>query len=248
MYLTILGTDSPFPHKGRATLGYLVGQGDTALLLESGCGISRRLVEEGLLHRISAVVLSHLHYDHCADLPAVVLGATLGSGRAEPLPVYLPPGESERLRQWLDACGFDFVLDYLTLQELVYGRAVMIGDLRITMHPARHGLPGGIIAAEADGKRLVYSGDTGDCPSLREALRDADLALLEVSALPAEQASAKGHLPASELGALAAAAGARQLVLTHLSFGTDPDAVAAVVARDFGRPVSVANEGDVFHL
>ncbi|MGE5551474.1 MAG: MBL fold metallo-hydrolase, partial [Bacteroidota bacterium] len=109
MELTILGVNSPYPRNGRATLGYLVRQGETRLLLDSGCGVHRRLSEAGLLGMVDGVVQSHLHYDHCADLPAVVLGATIGQGKSGPLPIHLPPGEGRRLHEWLTACGFTFI-------------------------------------------------------------------------------------------------------------------------------------------
>ncbi|MGE5528480.1 MAG: MBL fold metallo-hydrolase [Patescibacteria group bacterium] len=246
MELMILGVNSPYPRDGRATLGYLVRHGGTNLLLEAGCGIYRRLLEEGLLPGVSAAVMSHLHYDHCADLPAVALGATVGQGRGEPLPVYLPPGEFQRLRSWLGACGFDFVLEHIYVAELPYGAPVAVGGLELVMRPAGHSLPAGIVTVAAGGRRLVYTGDTRDCPALREALRGADLVLAEAASLPPARAVEKGHLPAGLLGELAREAGAGELIVTHFMQGSDPEALAAEASRSFGRPARMASPGQVY--
>ena len=241
MELTVLGVNSPYPHGGRATLGYLVEQGESRLLLDSGFGIYRRLAEEGLLAKITGVVLSHLHCDHAADLPAVILGAALARERA--IPVYLPPGEGDRLAQWLSACGFCMVLDYANLHEPAYGTPAACGDMRLTIHPARHSLPAGIVTIEAGDRRLVYTGDTGDCPPFRVALSGADLALCEVCGLAPDDAAAKGHLPAVLLGGAAREAGVGRLVLTHFMRGSDPEDLARETAAAFGRPVEIAREG-----
>ncbi len=248
MDLTILGVNSPYPRGGHATLGYLVRCGATGVLLDAGCGIYRRLAEDGHLAEVDGIIQSHLHYDHCADLPAIVLGATVGQGRAEPLAVLLPPGETERLQTWFAACGFTFALSYLVPHELSPGTPFQLGELRIMMAPARHSLPGGIITVTCGDKRLVYTGDTADCDSLRTAVRGADLLLAEVTHLPPEQAAEKGHLPAPTLGALAAEAGVGEVVVTHFMQGADPEALRREVEAAFGRPVRAAHEGQVIRI
>ncbi|MGE5598858.1 MAG: MBL fold metallo-hydrolase [Bacteroidota bacterium] len=248
MKLTILGVNSPFPRDGRATLGYLVRQDETRLLLEAGCGIYRRLAEEGLLDSLDGIVLSHLHYDHCADLPAIVLGTTMGSRRSDPLPVFVPPGQGDRLRSWLDACGFSFVGDRMALAEPAWDMPTVLGRLRFTASPAKHGLPAAILTLEADGHRLVYTGDTADCDALRRAMTRADLVLSEVTGLSPQESSEKGHLPPVLLGELARAAGIKELVLTHFMHGYEAETLAAEVTAAFGRPARVARVGEVFRV
>ena len=215
MELTILGVRSPYPQAGRATVGYLLEQAGTGLLLDAGFGIYRRLAEEGLFDRLDGILLSHLHCDHCADLAAIILGATVGRGRDERIPVFLPPGEGERLNDWLTACAFTFVLDFLDPIELPFGATTPFGELKLTLAQGQHSLPAAITTAVGGDRRLVYTGDTGDCPALRDALNGADLALAEVSILTPSEAEAKGHLPAAGLGEIARSAEVRRLVLTH---------------------------------
>ncbi|NLG85106.1 MAG: MBL fold metallo-hydrolase [Firmicutes bacterium] len=243
MELFILGVESPYPRRGRATLGYTLMQEGFLLVLETGFGIHRRLAEEGLLDRVEGILLSHLHCDHSADLPAVILGVTVGRGRKEPLPVYLPPGEVARLREWLCACGFAFVLEHTDLRELAYDEPTAIGPFRVTMGRAAHSLPAGIFTFTAAGTKFVYTGDTGDCPPLRAAIPGADLLLAEATPLRPEEAAVKGHLTAPALGEMARAAGVRRLVITHFMPGEEPAALAEKATVAFGAPVTAAEEG-----
>ena len=243
MELTILGVRSPYPQAGRATVGYLLEQAGTGLLLDAGFGIYRRLAEEGLFARLDGILLSHLHYDHCADLPAVALGATLDRGREGKIPVFLPPGEGARLNDWLTTCAFSFVLDFLDPIELPFGATTSFGELELTLAQGQHSLPAAITTAVGGNRRLVYTGDTGDCPALRTALQQADLALAEVSVLSPSEAEAKGHLSAAGLGEIARVSAVKRLVLTHFMRGADPEALAQAVAAAYGRPPEIAREG-----
>ncbi|MGE5549141.1 MAG: MBL fold metallo-hydrolase, partial [Bacteroidota bacterium] len=177
-----------------------------------------------------------------------VLGATIGQGKSGPLPIHLPPGEGRRLHEWLTACGFTFISAYMTVVEPAYHETVNLGELAFTISPAQHSLPAAILTLTAGGKRLVYTGDTGDCPPLWKAMEGADLVLAEVAGLPPAQAAEKGHLPAALLGRMARAAGVRELVLTHFMHGSDPEALAEEVAAAFGRPVHLAHEDRIFEV
>lgn len=243
MELFVLGAESPFPRRGRATLGYTLDHEGFLLVLETGFGIHRRLAEEGLLNRVEGVLLSHLHSDHSADLPAVVLATTVGQKKDRPLPVYLPEGEADRLRQWLSTCGFGFVLERMAIRELTPARPVEIGPFRVTMDRAAHSLPAGISTFSAGGRKFVYTGDTGDCPDLRRAIVETDLLLAEVTPLGPEEARAKGHLTTRELGEIARTAGVGRLVITHFMPGGEPAELAAGVAEFFPGPVVIADEG-----
>jgi ribonuclease BN (tRNA processing enzyme) len=61
---------------------------------------------------------------------------------------------------------------------------------------------------------LAYSGDTGPTPALVELARDADVFLCEAT-LREPEGEPHGHLTADEAREIAAAAGARRLLLTH---------------------------------
>jgi ribonuclease BN (tRNA processing enzyme) len=114
-------------------------------------------------------------------------------------------------------------------------------------------------------RSIVYTGDTGPSPAVERLARAADLlvsevidtdaALAEVQRnvpnLPAatlpilKQHFLEQHLDAEAAGRLARAAGARRLVLTHISIGDRPtELTRAAAAKAFGGPVQMANDLD----
>jgi ribonuclease BN (tRNA processing enzyme) len=96
----------------------------------------------------------------------------------------------------------------------------------------------------SQGRRLVYTGDTGYCDELAAWAGDCDLLLAECS-LPDED-GIDLHLTPSRVAALARVARARKLVLTHFYpvFGkTDP---ASEAAKDFRGDIVAAKDGDRF--
>jgi ribonuclease Z len=68
MRLTLLGTGSPVPSLRRASTSFLVETGGDTILLDHGAGSFGRLIETGHTPgAVSHLLLSHLHFDHCAD-------------------------------------------------------------------------------------------------------------------------------------------------------------------------------------
>ena len=90
--LQLLGTGTPAPMTHRAGSGYLVQIGDEILLIDCGPGVGRRLLDAGINPaQINHLLLTHLHYDHCVDLPWIVLARwDQGVGQIPELPLYGP--------------------------------------------------------------------------------------------------------------------------------------------------------------
>ena len=81
-----------------------------------------------------------------------------------------------------------------------------------------------------------------------EFARDTSLLLIEATLPRPERTGIRGHLTPSEAGDHARRAGARQVVLTHISDELDADWAREEGSAAFGAPVEVAREGDVFEL
>ncbi|MEM1343577.1 MAG: MBL fold metallo-hydrolase [Pseudomonadota bacterium] len=92
MRLTLLGTGTPAPSLTRQSSGYLLEIGEDVLVLDHGPGAAHRLLEAGRQPReISHLLLSHLHYDHIADVPRLVLQRwDSGAGHIGALPIWGP--------------------------------------------------------------------------------------------------------------------------------------------------------------
>jgi ribonuclease Z len=103
-----------------------------------------------------------------------------------------------------------------------------------------------IVGAPRPGRKVVYSGDTRPCAATVEAARGADLLVHEATFGEEEKDRARetAHATAKEAAEVAKAAGARRLVLTHLSarYSRDP-AVLLDEARAVFAETVVAKDG-----
>jgi ribonuclease Z len=104
--------------------------------------------------------------------------------------------------------------------------------------------PDQVMGEARSGRRIVYTGDTAACSSIRDAARDATLLVHEATFLAedAERARATNHSTALDAGLTAAAANVELLALTHVSTRYAPRQLRdeareafpdAIVARDF---------------
>lgn len=89
----------------------------------------------------------------------------------------------------------------------------------VTLDDGRTITPADLVGAPRPGRTVVYSGDTRPCAPVIAAARDADLLIHEATFSNEEAARAveTGHSTAAEAAKVAAEAGVRQLVLTHIS-------------------------------
>ncbi|MGC0417173.1 MBL fold metallo-hydrolase [Embleya sp. AB8] len=276
MQLTVLGCRSGMPADGQASSGYLVTSAGARILLDCGPGVMTGLGTVTRPDRLDAVVISHMHLDHCydllplgkrllaatvpypGDLPESFKRAALPPRRADRgrLPLYVPAGA----RDVLDRLAALFPVTTMPLldqafelafevREYTSGDDFAVGDCRVDVRELRHAAPNcGVRVTGPDGT-LVYTGDTGVTDALPELARDSDLLLAEAT-LEQTDNGAHGHLSAADAGRAAAAAGAGQLVLTHF-VTADPDWLAArraEAAAVYAGPVLLAHPGARFDV
>src|SRR5216117_1824429 len=91
MRLTVLGGCGAWPAAGQACSGYLLEHEGFRLLIDPGYATLTRLLEVSSAERVDAVLVSHGHPDHCADLHPLLRARTLRDDPAPPLDVYALP-------------------------------------------------------------------------------------------------------------------------------------------------------------
>jgi ribonuclease BN (tRNA processing enzyme) len=239
--LHVLGCAPASGNPGEPCSSYLVAAGGSRVLLDCGPGALSSLLARDPAP-LDAIVLSHLHFDHVADLIPLAFAHLFGLAKEWKAPaLYAPPGGAAHLTALCEASGHGadhLTACGLTLHDYDPGRELEIGDARLTFREFLH--PGSSygIRIEAGGGALVYSGDTAITPAIAEHVAGADLLLTESTALP----SSDVHLPAGEAGRIAQAGGCKALVLTHLD--VRERAAALRQAREtFGGPVLAAVPG-----
>ena len=99
-------------------------------------------------------------------------------------------------------------------------------------------------AVVASGITLVFSGDTRFCPRVAEAARGADVLIHEVLSTDADREGthSRGHTTAAEAAQIAAEAGVRRLIITHLDspFHLDQQPLTDEARSIYDGPIAAA--------
>ena len=248
MDLTVVGCSGSFPSADSSCSCYLVEADGFRLVIDLGNGALGALQRHCGLYEVDAVLLSHLHADHCIDMCAYYVARNYRVGGCpDPLPVYGPHGTPERLARAYDMDehpGMKQVFDFNTLNE----GSFQVGPLTITAARVEHPVEAYAFRVEHAGRSFVYTGDTGPCGQLVDLARGTDLLLSEAAFTHGKEDIPDLHLNGRQAGEHAALAGVRRLVLTHIPPWTDAERNRADAAAAYGGPVELAHPGAVYHL
>jgi ribonuclease BN (tRNA processing enzyme) len=234
MELTVLGCSGSYGSPaGGACSGYLVRAGSNVLWIDCGNGSFANLQQHVDPADLTAVVITHVHPDHCVDLYGLHVMNTYGLERTG-LPVYAPEGVEQGLEglvgTWDDTFDWRLVAD---------GDRAAVDGASLRFSRTAHPPPTVAVEVAHDGKRLVYTSDTGPAWSCEVFGPGADVVLCEAT-YQHDDIRAPIHLSARQAGEMARAARARNLMLTHLWPTIDPIASVEEGSEAFGNAVVLA--------
>ena len=247
MRLTTIGTGTAAPSAGRVCSGHLVAARDARLLLDCGSGAVFRMAQRGIdWMGITHLALTHFHADHTTDVATLLFAWRYGAipWRTAPIVIYGPPGTTDLVARLDAAFGGSFLtLGFeVRVQEVAEGERVTLSEgVELVSHKVPHTAESVAYSVESEGRRMVYTGDTGADAALGEWAAGCDLLLAECS-LPESMRMAT-HLPPEGCGELAARAGTRHLVLTHFYPPVELLDIRAIVAERFAGAVTLASDG-----
>jgi ribonuclease BN (tRNA processing enzyme) len=252
MRITVLGKSPAWQDAGGACSGYLVEAGDRRLLLDCGNGVFGKLRAACDFTDVGAVVISHLHADHFIDLvPYAYALAYSHQARAKGSrpALYAPPGARETLRRVTSAWdAAELVEQAFELHEYDPASELALGPLRLRFHEVPHFIRTHAVQLREDGRSFTYGADCAPNDAIVAFARGTDLLMLEATLEQPEEDQPRGHLTPAEAGEHARRAGARRLVLTHISADHDASWACAEGERTFGAPVELASEGAVYDV
>lgn len=272
--VVLLGTGMPVPNhlaQGPATA---IVAGGRLFLFDAGPGVMRQVEAAGLPYRrgpIAALFLTHLHTDHTLGYPDVIFTSWV-MGRRAPLRVVGPPGTKRLTARLLDAWREDIRVRTnglergvpggwrVEVRETSGGVVYDSGGVTIRAIPVPHGNWKHALGYRIDGpgKSVVISGDTAPCAAIEEAARGVDVLVHEVypevRLQPEDRPGGDEwpkymrafHTSDRELGAIAARAKPRLLVLHHIvrMGGTDEELLAGVRAGGYTGDVVIGRDLD----
>ena len=264
MRLTVLGKSPSWQDADGACSGYLVEEADTVLLLDCGNGVFGKLRRFVDYVAVDAVVISHLHADHFLDLVPFSYSLRYAP-RQQPVPVDRWPGTDTPARPVLHApagaretfrrvCGSwgpeDLIEGAFDLREYAPEDVLEVGPMRVRFHQVPHFVETNAVEiASADGGgRITYGADHRPTEELIRFARDTDLLLIEATLPRPEREGDRGHLTPTEAGEHAREAGAKRVVLTHISDELDHLWARRCAAEAFGAQVEIAAEGATYDV
>lgn len=269
-----LGTGTPFPDPTRQGPATAVTVGSMTLLFDAGSGVERQLRAAGLpMSGPTVLFLTHLHSDHTLGLADLILTSWV-MRRTRPFTIYGPPGTRRMVDRLMAAYADDIRIRTEGLEhEFRDGWKVRVEEVRggdlfdsagvhVQAIPVEHGNWPVAFAyrIEAAGRSILITGDTRAARILPAAAHEVDVMVSEV--YPATRMAPEDrpggqdwpaylrafHISDEELGAIAARAHPKHLVLTHIvrMGATDDEILAGIRRGGYQGPVRFANDLDRF--
>lgn len=259
MKLTVVGCTGSVPGPDSPASCYLItasdGVRDWRVLLDLGSGAFGALQRHVDPDSLDAVVLSHLHPDHCLDLTALKVWRSHGPTRpGADLPVHGPAGAAERMAR---AYGVQKPsrMTGMAFHDLKDGQPFTIGPFTMTPFTVRHPVPAYGLRVAADGVVLAYTGDTDTCPGLVPLMAGADVVLAEAAFVEGRDEARGLHLTgrrAAQAVVQAEVQGGKgevgRLLLTHLPPWTPPEVVLGEAREVWSGPTEVVQPGATYPI
>jgi ribonuclease BN (tRNA processing enzyme) len=262
--LTVLGKSPSWQDANGACSGYLVEEDGTCVVIDCGNGVFSKLRRFRDYTKVDAVVISHLHADHFLDLVPYAYALTYAP-RQQPVPVHrwpgtdnpcrprliAPPGAKETFRRIVGAWGNeDLIEKAFELEEYGADDTPEVGPLEFSFKSVPHFTETFAIRVRSanGGGELVYGADSRPSDEVVEFARGADLLLVEATLPRPERSGQRGHLTPREAGEHARKAGAKRVVITHISDELDLLWAQTEADGGFGSHVDIAREGATYDL
>jgi ribonuclease Z len=264
----LLGTGTPNPDPGRMGPAVAVVSGDRVYLVDCGPGVVRRAAQAGIrMNQLSRLFVTHLHSDHTAGYPDVILTPP-NDGRKAPLEAWGPPGLRAMTAHLLQAWSQDFRIRLhgtqpvdppgftVTAHDVKPGEIYRDDAVRVIAFAVQHGAWKHAYGYrfEARDRTIVISGDTTYSESLIAASKGCDILVHEVYSQKGwekrtpdwRKYHAAYHTSAPDVGRVAAQVRPRKLVLYHLlPMGESSEEVLGEVRQHWDGEVIYGKDLDV---
>jgi ribonuclease Z len=264
--ILLLGTGNPRPNPNHAGAATAVLAGNKWFLVDAGRGATMRIASTDLKYEnMRGVFITHLHSDHTAGLPDVFITSWQFGRKTRPLPLYGPDGTKQLADAMLQFFAYDIHIrrdlverhpaagaridTHIVKEGVIYDD----GDVRVTAFKEEHPPvePAYGYRFDSGAQSVVISGDTRPNANLIRFAKRADILVIE-SYLPgffervdtpevAKKLDAY-HTRADQAGQIAASAGVKTLVFTHLMPPGSDAAFAENARKTFRGKIIVGSD------
>jgi len=229
-------------------------------VVDCGYGVAAQLVKAGIaLPRLSKVFLTHMHSDHNLEFGPLLYSAW-AAGLRNQVDVWGPPTLDSMTKAFMESMKFDIDIripdeSKPDLRKMVNTHefsspGVILENDKVKVTAVRNIHPpiedSFALRFDTQDRSVVFSGDTAYCPAVAELAKGVDVLVHEVIYVPAVDAMVKrvpnaatlkehllaGHTTSMDVGRIAATAGVKKLVLSHIVPGDDPSITDEMLLSD----------------
>lgn len=238
MKITTIGFWGAYPAQNSATSCYLIEDVGYSLLVDCGSGALSRLQGYISLNSIDAVILSHYHHDHVADVGVLqharLVQTKLGHIQ-DKLPIYAHKedevGFGELSSSYTEACPYD------------PDTTISVGPFTISFLKTVHPVPCYGMKITNGKHTIVYTADTAYQKEWVDFSEGADLLITDTNFYKGMDAAQAGHMTSEEAASIAADADVNELWLSHLPHFGNHSRLKQEAADVFHGEVKLASEG-----
>ncbi|WP_100333913.1 MBL fold metallo-hydrolase [Bacillus alkalisoli] len=242
MKVTVVGFWGGYPGVNSATSGYIFESDDFQLLVDCGSGVLAQLQNYTEPTNLNAVILSHYHHDHVADIGplqfARLIATFLGKG-TETLPIY-GHGDDKEAFEKLTHKNITKSMDY-NPNEILH-----IGPFSIEFLKTAHPVVCYAMKIKTGDATVVYTADSSYLDSFIPFTKDADLFICECNFYAAQDGKGAGHMNSHDAAKIAKEANVQKLLLTHLPHFGEHEQLVTEAKTLYDGEVSLAHAGLVW--
>lgn len=236
--VTVLGFMGGYPSSTGATSTYLIEKDGYSILLDLGSGGLLTYQKYQKVTELQAVIVSHYHADHIADI-GVLQHALLVQSYFQDNPPIIPVyGHAETLE------AFESLTHHYTMAVPYIERETLkLGPFFIRFLKTNHPVPcyGMRIT---DGRRtVVYTADTAYQSSWIPFSKNADLLIADCNFYKGQAGDEAGHMTSQEAGYIAREANVDKLLLSHLPHYGNHQQLVEEAQEEFNGDIVLAYEG-----
>lgn len=239
-----IGIWGGYPNKNEATSSFLIEQDGFRCLVDCGSGVLAAVQNYSELRNLDAVIISHYHADHIADIGVLQHAAMVGMQLKEwntPLSIYAHTRNKEEFEK-------------LSFKGVTEGKAIdaaeklQLGPWEVTFCETIHPVYCLAMKFSSAGKSVVFTADTEWKEELIGFSEGTDLLVAEANLYEKYIGIIGGHMSGSQAGTLAERAGAKRLLLTHLPQYGELNEILQAARTIFSGDAELAEIGKLYEI
>ena len=238
MKITVVGCWGGYPAPNGATSSYLVEKDGFVLVIDMGSGSLSKIQSYKSIMEIDAVILSHYHHDHIADIGVLQYAQLVQAHvmrQKDILPIY---GHLEDERSF-KSLSHDFT------KGIAYdpNQVLEIGPFNITFLKTKHPVPCYGMRISDGNCVFIYTADTAYQKEWVEFAENANLMIADCNFYADQDGAEAGLMNSSEVGMIAEKANVKELILSHLPQYGEHEQLIKEAQKYYSGKIQLAYEG-----